>query len=518
MAPALSTAPLDGNLSQNPALRAKSFYWMNQAGLRWFRNYSSDGIDFSWRFVETAPGVYNWITWDTLVRADQQKDVALLASIGNSVPQWASGSPDWRAKPTDLYTNPMPSTAWYQYVQHVVERYDGDGVADMPGLTRPIKFWKLWNEPDLRDAGSGAARQFNGTVQDYVRLSRLGYSAVKAADPGAQVVGPSSAQQAGNIVHAPGLLWTLPDWVQAGGLAFVDIFAFHAYFDRTGWDPSGAVDQMLNKLDTSRGGKPVWVTEIGWNGGTTSGYQDKDNNFVRSVIIFWQRPDIQHYFWYDRQESETYSGSNHKAFLQTLNGDAAKGSEPDPLFHPIFRVAQVLARMLAGLGARPTALDVSGAARAYHLSGNGREVWVAWLRAASGSATINLDTGGKTVRVVDLYGRNQGTLAGGALTVGPAPVHLTTQLDWASNLGTITGRVRHASQAGQWADGASGVTVSLSGPVNATATTDGDGNYVFVGLPDGEYGVTVAGGSPASQNVTVAGQAPWGRTSFAVTP
>src|SRR5436190_2036241 len=58
-----STFPLDGNLSYNPALRAKSFYWMNQAGLRWFRNYGSDGINFSWRFVETAPGVYDWTVW-----------------------------------------------------------------------------------------------------------------------------------------------------------------------------------------------------------------------------------------------------------------------------------------------------------------------------------------------------------------------------------------------------------------------------------------------------------------------
>jgi Beta-galactosidase len=147
-----TTTALDGDLSYNPTLRDNSFYWMNQAGLRWFRNYGSDGINFSWRFVEPAPGVYDWSAWDSLVRAAQTRDITLLASIGNGVPQWANASPDWRAKPTDLYADPMQNTAWYQYFQHVVERYDGDGVNDMPGLTRPIKFWELWNEPDLREA------------------------------------------------------------------------------------------------------------------------------------------------------------------------------------------------------------------------------------------------------------------------------------------------------------------------------------------------------------------------------
>ena len=518
-----TTVPLDGNLSYNPALRAKSFYWMNQAGLRWFRNYGSDGINFSWRFVEPAPGVYDWSAWDGLVRAAQQKDVSLVASIGNSVPQWANGSTDWRVKPTDLYTNPMPNSAWYQYVQHVVQRYDGLGPNSMPGLTRPIKFWELWNEPDLRDAGNAPSfppHQFNGNVADYVRLTQVGYGAVKAADPGAQVVGPSTSQMAGNTGRAPWFLWNWSDWINAGGLNFVDIVSFHVFYDRNGWDVNGAVDNLLNGLDANRGGKPVWLTEVGWAGGATSDYQDEDNNFVRSVVLFWQRPAIQRYFWYDLQESETYAGSNNKSFLQTLNGGAAKGTEPDPLFHPIFRVAQVMARMLAGFGSgtHPTAVDVGGAARAYHFSRAGLDVWVAWQRAPSGTTTINLDTGGRTVREVGLYGDSGSLFSGGALTIGPAPVYLTTQLDWNPNLGTITGRVSHSSQAGQWSDGASGATVTLAGPLNASATTDADGNYVFTGLPDGAYVVAVAGASPASQSVTVASQAPWGRTSFTVTP
>ena len=519
-----SANPFDGQLSNNPALRAKSLYWMNQAGIRWFRNYGSDGIIFSWRFVEPSPGVYDWTAWDILVREAQKRDVNLLASIGNSVPAWANGSSDWRAQPLDLYTNPMQSTAWYQFVNHVVERYDGDGVNNMPGLTRPVKFWELWNEPDLREGGNAPnypAHQFNGGVKDYVRLTQVGYAAVKAADPASQVVGPATAQFVGNLNRGHSYLWNWTDWVQAGGLNTVDIVSFHAYFDRSNWDVTGQVDGLLDKLDASRGGKPVWVTEIGWAGGTTSDFQDEDRNFVRSVVIFWQRPAIERYFWYTLQESETYAGSFQMAFLQTLTGSLAKGAEPDPLFHPIFRVSEVMARVLAGFGSgsHPAAVGVGAAARAYHFSRQGQDVWVAWQRAPDGVTTITLDTGGRKVRVIGLEGEDLGTFTGGALTVGPSPVYLTTQLDWNPNLGSIAGRVSHASQAGQWTNGLDGATVDLAGPVNATATTDSDGNYLFEGLPDGAYVVTVAGSaSPARQAVTVSSTGAWGRTSFIVSP
>src|SRR6185369_6185064 len=128
------------------------------------------------------------------------------------------------------------------------------------------------------------------------------------------------------------------------------------------------------------GGKPVWITEVGWDGGVTSDFENKDNNFVRSAVLFMQRPSIQHEFWYDFQESETFAGTHNKAFLQTLSGGASKGVDPDPLFHPLFRVAQVMARLLAGFGGavRPTPVDVGGAARAYHFRAGGQEVWVAW--------------------------------------------------------------------------------------------------------------------------------------------
>ena len=73
--------------------------------------------------------------------------------------------------------------------------------------------------------------------------------------------------------------------------------------------------------------------------------------------------------------------------------------------------------------------------------------------------------------------------------------------------------MRSAALGAQWANGAADVSVQLSGPVAASTTTNSDGNYVFEGLPDGSYTVSVGG---LSLPATVGRELPWGRTSFTV--
>ena len=46
----------DGMLAYFPQLRDKSFYWMGQAGIPWFRTFGSDGVVYGWQFVEPSAG------------------------------------------------------------------------------------------------------------------------------------------------------------------------------------------------------------------------------------------------------------------------------------------------------------------------------------------------------------------------------------------------------------------------------------------------------------------------------
>jgi hypothetical protein len=187
----------------------------------------------------------------------------------------------------------------------------------------------------------------------------------------------------------------------------------------------------------------------------------------------------------------------------------------------VFRTSELMTQVLGSFDAsyHPETLDVGSSARAYHFSRAGLDVWVAWLRAPSGTGTINIDTGGKIVRLISLYGQDLGTFAGGSLDISPNPVYLTTNLNWSQDVGRITGRVSDAAQPDAWNNGVPGITVMINGPVNTTALTDSDGNYSFAGLPEGVYTVTVPGqvSNPPSREVPVYREQFWGRTSFTLT-
>ncbi len=70
---------------------------------------------------------------------------------------------------------PKDVAKYQRWVRAVVERYDGDGVDDMPGLVAPIKHWQVDNEPPRRREG-------------YADLVRITSKAVKDADPTAKVL------------------------------------------------------------------------------------------------------------------------------------------------------------------------------------------------------------------------------------------------------------------------------------------------------------------------------------------
>jgi hypothetical protein len=70
---------------------------------------------------------------------------------------------------------PKDVDKYQRWVRAVVERYDGDGIDDMPGLTAPIKHWQVDNEPPRRREG-------------YADLVLITSQAVKQADPTAKIL------------------------------------------------------------------------------------------------------------------------------------------------------------------------------------------------------------------------------------------------------------------------------------------------------------------------------------------
>lgn len=82
-------------------------------------------------------------------------------------------------------------TDWVSYaawVTAVVERYDGDGLEDAPGLKIPVKYWEVMNEPDLPAGPDGRLVFWRDTPSKYAELLIKTSAAIKAADPEAKVV------------------------------------------------------------------------------------------------------------------------------------------------------------------------------------------------------------------------------------------------------------------------------------------------------------------------------------------
>jgi TolB protein len=77
---------------------------------------------------------------------------------------------------------------YYDYVYHVVERYDGDGQDDMPGLIRPVSYFEVGNEVDY--IRTGDSRHGYLSPKDYVEKRLIpAYNAAKAANKDAVIMG-----------------------------------------------------------------------------------------------------------------------------------------------------------------------------------------------------------------------------------------------------------------------------------------------------------------------------------------
>ncbi|MHB8793510.1 MAG: hypothetical protein ACYC6O_09275 [Thermoleophilia bacterium] len=115
---------------------------------------------------------------------------------------------------------PVDEDRYAAFVRATIERYDGDGVDDMPGLTNPIKYWQVGNEPD------------GSRVKDFASLQRITYTAIKesCADCMVLIGGvpgfPSDYISGFESDYAPILK-------ELNG-AYVDIFDFHWYGQATG--------------------------------------------------------------------------------------------------------------------------------------------------------------------------------------------------------------------------------------------------------------------------------------------
>lgn len=234
------------------------------AGARSVRVTTQTWPNLSWHDVSGKPD-HGWNGLDQVAEVAGAANLDLVVMVG-----------PWPGVRTASYTSaylPKDMEAYLAWVTTTVERYDGDGVDDMPGLVRPIRAWEVDNEPDLHHGSEGAAQNAapgrgekwkDDLVDDmatgfesapeYARMLVETSRAVKAADPDATVL-------SGGFFRIPaprGRAYAEAVFAQPGALAAIDVLSVHCYFTRDSLD---AVDATLEAAHAVAPGKRVWITE-----------------------------------------------------------------------------------------------------------------------------------------------------------------------------------------------------------------------------------------------------------------
>lgn len=139
---------------------------------------------FDWGTIEPKPPAggkhaYDWTMPDALVREYQEAGFRHFHIYTQARSAWASSRPLPLVGHPAFMPKPQYLPDYTEYIRNLVERYDGDGAADMPGLRFPIRYWEV-------EAEWGTFWQ--SSLADYLQLLRLAHGAIKAADPQAQVI------------------------------------------------------------------------------------------------------------------------------------------------------------------------------------------------------------------------------------------------------------------------------------------------------------------------------------------
>ncbi len=202
-------------------------------------------ISFGWDGIEEEKDVYDWLFWDDFVRiAVDEYGITLIPYICYT-PQWNSTGDStnyWNHPPVDY-------EQFGKFMYNLVLRYKDR-----------IKTWEVWNEPDIEFF-------WNGSIEDFAKLYKIGAEAVRRADPQAKIV-------FGGLAHRVEFLERL--FRDFGISPYVDVVNFHSY--RETWDGRPAEDiidyvhEVASVIERYGDNQPLWMAEVGYSTFRSNGY------------------------------------------------------------------------------------------------------------------------------------------------------------------------------------------------------------------------------------------------------
>ncbi len=281
----INTAAVEESPSSLGVAEGADLFFMSQADVdRTLDTLQSLGVKnvriaIFWAGVEATEGEYDWTNVDRMVDAATERGMGILGNI-NHTPEWA-GTP---------YLTGHPDPAQYgAFVGAVAERYKGK-----------ISAYEIWNEP--------TTTVFWDPVDPvaYTELLKAGYTAIKAVDQSATVIGGSvvaGPTRDGSTLDPVSFIRAMYD---AGAQGYFDALSYHPYLFNTPFsEGAGKPDfdypieqlQMIRDLMASKGDSDVkvWITEYGQPTTTLADgtvlSEQQQAAYIADLVRTWQGVD-----------------------------------------------------------------------------------------------------------------------------------------------------------------------------------------------------------------------------------
>jgi hypothetical protein len=264
-----------------------------------------------WANVERAPGRYDFNSFDGFVGDAARAGIRILPILFDP-PAFRSSRPSRHAL-RGTYP-PRDDAAFAAFAAAAVRRYGPSGSywsehPEIPPL--PIRDWQVWNEPNLPvywrprpDAGA------------YVALLRAASNAIKAIDPGADVVTAGLPQS--RLRGAVALRTWVSRMYSAGAADAFDTLALNPYSPT-----AGGVLTFLRRIRALMNGRgdsaaSLWATEFGWSDrGPGSKFRLGPSGQARQVgatlRLLWakRRPlNLRGVVYYAWRDAHVYAGGH----------------------------------------------------------------------------------------------------------------------------------------------------------------------------------------------------------------
>jgi Glycosyl hydrolases family 39 len=223
--------------SPNSALQAAAYLGAGGFRLHDFRSF------VQWYEAEPTAGQFVWFDRDVDDLA--RRGYRLMGTLCRP-PLWAGRDGEQNIRHHNWTSSPpRAGEEWDRYVEAVTHHYRGK-----------VGAWEVWNEPWSKNF-------WTGTPAEYAELVARTRRVIKAADPGALVIGGC---------FSPAFPQFTQGVLRAGGLEAMDVVSYHDYLEPgkvaepgDGGEPAfyQAAVTLRDEIRRRGGRQPLWCSETG---------------------------------------------------------------------------------------------------------------------------------------------------------------------------------------------------------------------------------------------------------------